>query len=190
MTAPELENFRTELIQTAAVCAAIIEDIDNGVANHNQIISVDTSAEHGEGSHHTYHAGWKVLDEISAERDRQDEKWGPQHHDLAFWMSILGEEVGEAFKALNDDLLFPIAKEDERIGTAKPIKWRKPDADEYGKPTTMPAPPDDVLVERGAARLRGEYVPPLVVEIEAEDPADELKGVFDRLREEADDDQE
>ena len=24
---------------------------------------------------------------------RQDEIWGPQRHDFAFWMSILGEEV-------------------------------------------------------------------------------------------------
>jgi cation transport regulator ChaB len=35
-----------------------------------------------------------------AERRRQDRKWGRQCHDLAWWAVILGEEYGEACKAI------------------------------------------------------------------------------------------
>lgn len=41
----------------------------------------------------------KVLNEVNAERDRQDRKWGEQNHSPAHWLMILGEEVGEANKA-------------------------------------------------------------------------------------------
>ena len=41
-----------------------------------------------------------VLEEIGDERLRQDRKWGEQNHDLALWMVILMEEVGEAAKAV------------------------------------------------------------------------------------------
>ena len=37
----------------------------------------------------------KVLGEISAERTRQDAKWGEQNHDDATWHLILAEEFGE-----------------------------------------------------------------------------------------------
>lgn len=46
---------------------------------------------------------------IIDERDRQDAKWGPQDHDLATWLVILMEEVGELAAAIlchrfgNDD---------------------------------------------------------------------------------------
>ena len=40
-----------------------------------------------------------VLDEVRLERVRQDEKWGPQNHNPAEWLMVLGEEVGEANKA-------------------------------------------------------------------------------------------
>ena len=38
----------------------------------------------------------KVLDDVLKERLRQDEKWGPQFHNPAQWMTVLMEEVGEA----------------------------------------------------------------------------------------------
>lgn len=42
-----------------------------------------------------------VITEIAA----QDAKWGPQWHSSHKWLSILGEEFGEACEAaLNDDL--------------------------------------------------------------------------------------
>lgn len=40
-----------------------------------------------------------VLEEIAKERNRQDEKWGEQNHSPADYLTILGEEVGEANKA-------------------------------------------------------------------------------------------
>ncbi len=40
-----------------------------------------------------------IYHEISIERLRQDEKWGEQNHDPFAWLSILGEEYGEACKA-------------------------------------------------------------------------------------------
>lgn len=75
-----LERLREELIQVAAVATAIVEDIDNGVA--------DTSI-WGLRTH-------PVLAEVFTERQRQDENWGPQHHDPFAWLMILLEEVGEA----------------------------------------------------------------------------------------------
>ncbi len=40
----------------------------------------------------------RILDEIAIERVRQFDKWGDQIHTVTHWMSILGEEVGEADK--------------------------------------------------------------------------------------------
>lgn len=40
-----------------------------------------------------------VLDVIVRERERQDKRWGEQNHDPFLWMTILGEEYGEACKA-------------------------------------------------------------------------------------------
>jgi NTP pyrophosphatase (non-canonical NTP hydrolase) len=40
----------------------------------------------------------KVLGEVWAERQRQDEKWGQQNHGYFKWTTILAEEVGEAAK--------------------------------------------------------------------------------------------
>ena len=70
-------TFREKLVQVAAVAVSIIEDLDNGQA----LVS-----EHTEN----------ILVEISDERDRQDEQWGPQHHSYMTWLMILMEEVGES----------------------------------------------------------------------------------------------
>jgi len=39
-----------------------------------------------------------ILNEIKKERERQDEKWGEQNHNLVEWSAILAEEFGEASK--------------------------------------------------------------------------------------------
>ena len=39
-----------------------------------------------------------VYEEIRAERERQDEKWGKQNHTPMEWLPIIMEEVGEASK--------------------------------------------------------------------------------------------
>lgn len=41
--------------------------------------------------------------EIVKERYRQDTKWGVQNHPPARWALILGEEIGEVSKALNEN---------------------------------------------------------------------------------------
>jgi NTP pyrophosphatase (non-canonical NTP hydrolase) len=41
----------------------------------------------------------KIFDEIVAERDRQNAKWGEQNHDPFTYMTVLTEEVGEAAEA-------------------------------------------------------------------------------------------
>lgn len=43
-----------------------------------------------------------VLNEIEAERERQDKKWGQQNHSIIEWLAILGEEVGEASREAVD----------------------------------------------------------------------------------------
>ena len=40
-----------------------------------------------------------VLCEVLAERIKQDAKWGEQDHHVAEWITILGEEYGEACRA-------------------------------------------------------------------------------------------
>ena len=40
-----------------------------------------------------------IIEEIRAERVRQDEKWGEQNHPPFIWLVVLGEEVGEACEA-------------------------------------------------------------------------------------------
>ena len=42
----------------------------------------------------------KVLQDINKEKDRQDQIWGEQNHHPMEWLPILGEEYGEACKAV------------------------------------------------------------------------------------------
>lgn len=44
----------------------------------------------------------KALEDVQAERARQQEKWGVQNHNVALWMLILSEEFGEAAKEANE----------------------------------------------------------------------------------------
>jgi NTP pyrophosphatase (non-canonical NTP hydrolase) len=39
-----------------------------------------------------------IFDDISKERERQFEKWGEQNHEPYKWLTVLGEEFGEACK--------------------------------------------------------------------------------------------
>jgi len=41
-----------------------------------------------------------VLDEVQAERYRQDMKWGEQNHDESYWLGIHMEELGEVAKTI------------------------------------------------------------------------------------------
>ena len=42
----------------------------------------------------------KVIRDVSAERDRQDEMWGEQNHDPYKYLAILVEEIGEVSDAI------------------------------------------------------------------------------------------
>lgn len=69
----------------------------------------------------------KILNEIKAERARQNNKWGEQNHSVIEWQAILSEEVGEAAReavdyhfgnglnskddSLSDDFKFEIQKQ-------------------------------------------------------------------------------
>lgn len=76
-----------EVIQVAAVAVAIAEDLIYGESHFDAIPN---------GYDALGSQGKEVLDMVMAERRRQDEKWGKQHHDPTVWMAILMEEVGEA----------------------------------------------------------------------------------------------
>ena len=43
-----------------------------------------------------------IADEILDERERQNQKWGKQEHNLVEWTAILTEEVGEVAKEAVD----------------------------------------------------------------------------------------
>lgn len=43
-----------------------------------------------------------ALDEVAAERGKQDAEWGPQDHGPFLWLTIAGEEFGEAARAALD----------------------------------------------------------------------------------------
>ncbi len=44
----------------------------------------------------------KVIQDLLAERQRQDSKWGEQNYPSQFWTGILGEEYGELCEAINE----------------------------------------------------------------------------------------
>jgi len=43
-----------------------------------------------------------VLSEVNKEHEKQISKWGVQNHTPIEWLSILGEEVGEVNKAVQE----------------------------------------------------------------------------------------
>lgn len=44
----------------------------------------------------------KWADEIRAERDRQDARWGAQNHSSFVYAAVLAEECGEVARAVHD----------------------------------------------------------------------------------------
>lgn len=49
-----------------------------------------------------------VITDVRMERRRQDGKWGIQDHNFSDWMSILGEEYGEACHENNELHVLPV----------------------------------------------------------------------------------
>ena len=57
-----------------------------------------------------------ILNSILIERQKQDDKWGEQNHDVYKWLAILGEEVGEANKAALEESKEDLINELIQIG--------------------------------------------------------------------------
>lgn len=53
----------------------------------------------------------RVFDEVRLERDRQDARWKVQNHHPLRWLAILGEESGEAAKAILEGSLLRYREE-------------------------------------------------------------------------------
>lgn len=95
--------YREELIQIAAVAVAMVQDLDHGSTEMTVHTERDGKTD-------------AILDEVEAERHRQEGKWGPQSHDPRVWLTILGEEFGEACQAalrIKHDLVRAFDKEKE-----------------------------------------------------------------------------
>lgn len=58
----------------------------------------------------------EIITLILQERQKQDDKWGEQNHDVYKWLAILGEEVGEANKAALEDTRTDLINELIQIG--------------------------------------------------------------------------
>ena len=84
-----MSDLRAELIQVAAVAVAIVTDLDQG----------DTMMQ-------THQIG-RAIQDVVRERLVQEQKWGTQHHSIAEWLAILGEEYGEACRSALDERIFP-----------------------------------------------------------------------------------
>lgn len=48
------------------------------------------------------------LQDVAAERTRQDAKWGQQDHEVGIWLGILGEEFGEVCKEIAESSACPL----------------------------------------------------------------------------------
>jgi len=83
-----MNTLREELIQVAAVAIAAVTDLDYGTTRPDD-------------------DGWPVFEAVIAERERQESKWGPQHHSPMEWLTILGEEFGEACRAVLESYVWP-----------------------------------------------------------------------------------
>lgn len=88
-------SLREELIQVAAVAVAMIEDLDSGLGLGDDYVGTDLAATPD------------VLVEVLDERRSQEVKWGPRHHDIQTWLTILMEEVGESANAALEEVMFP-----------------------------------------------------------------------------------
>lgn len=90
------DPYVNELIQTAAVAVAAAEDAIQGTTawkGHPQPETMITR---------------RILDMVENERRRQDEQWGyARHHHPTVWMTVLGEEYGEACQAALDQHVHP-----------------------------------------------------------------------------------
>jgi len=84
-------TYKTELIQVAAVALAAIQDLEQG--------STELNEETDKGFLELEY----LLDAVREERRAQETKWGYRTRTPDRWMVILGEEVGEANRAVLEE---------------------------------------------------------------------------------------
>ena len=83
------------------------ENCEQGLKNAAAFVAMKTRAETAEAEL----TAARPLIEVSAERKRQDEKWGIQNHGPDGWLAILAEEVGEVARAILEGRSFDYGKE-------------------------------------------------------------------------------
>lgn len=107
-------SHEIELIQVMAVACASLENERYGQAASEAWVS------DARGELMTMQA-FGVLDDVFAERVRQDEKWGQQTHSRVEWSMILTEEIGEWAEEISvDDIIEALRRKDE-VGRATDI---------------------------------------------------------------------
>jgi len=90
------DDLRSELIQVAATAMAMVSLIDKQSTH----LAFDVFDDRQFDFDYT-----RIEKDVSIERLAQERKWGVRYignegdRDFFFWLSILGEEVGEAHKA-------------------------------------------------------------------------------------------
>ena len=84
-------TYKTELIQVAAVALAAIQNFEQG--------STELNEETDKGFLELEY----LLDAVREERRAQEIKWGYRTRPPDRWMVILGEEVGEANRAVLEE---------------------------------------------------------------------------------------
>lgn len=58
-----------------------------------------------------------IINDVIAERQRQDAKWGEQNHSPDRWATIIGEKYGEICKAVNEFGFHPKPETEQDIYT-------------------------------------------------------------------------
>lgn len=96
-----------------ALCARFARLL--GMRDHTSAMAALRARREQEGRHMM-----KVLDDVRAERARQNARWGEQNHAPAVWIAILTEEVGEAAR---EALALTFGEMDEGTGAVL-NRWR------------------------------------------------------------------
>ena len=88
-------SYYDELIQVAAVAVAAAENERYGSTSP---VLTDSG----------YSTTWAVVDDVLNERDAQDAQWGiARIHPPELWLTVLGEEYGEACRAALEQHIHP-----------------------------------------------------------------------------------
>ncbi len=74
-----------------------------------------------------------IIGQVILERHRQDKKWGEQNHHPLRWLAILGEEKGEADKAILESSLLKYRDELVHVAAVAIAAIESLDRGKWGK---------------------------------------------------------